>query len=291
MRRFATVPEENNRHWSQAFVGRSVDERGIAAIAFATKHSDRVSELAFDVETNNLLVDGVAVLEGEIPESLLTRDVLLEATTLGFVELYRVAKERKDADILDLSIIYAEPADYRSPERQRPLTRRDFELTDEVQNFAAVPGATLLLRNDDAAHGAFLVGYEGQRLEQLLDQTNISSARCHVIFGVPAFQPGWEMNSFANNLPVLLDHSIRSLLYAGAQNPVAAYRALEEVWKTTSGSRLLIGPIGTKPHGIGAALFACEHNGVGLVYDHPVRKGGRTSDIASWHLYDVLFSS
>ena len=54
--------------------------------------------------------------------------------------------------------------------------------------------------------------------------------------------------------------------------------------------RLIILPIGTKPHGIGAALFACEYNDVGVVYDYPAKRQERSKSIGDWHLFNVDFN-
>jgi hypothetical protein len=58
----------------------------------------------------------------------------------------------------------------------------------------------LVLRDDIPTKTVFLLGYEGQRLAQALEQTDIRPSNCSVVFGVPAFQPGWEMDAYANNV-------------------------------------------------------------------------------------------
>jgi hypothetical protein len=54
---------------------------------------------------------------------------------------------------------------------------------------------------------------------------------------------------------------------------------------------MYIAPIGTKPHGIGAALFAATHEDVGILYDHPRRREGRSSKVGKWHLFNVSFEN
>jgi hypothetical protein len=278
-------------HWETAIIGDIVDDRGAAAHEFARKHATNVHTLSYDARTFEMTFDDTALSADEL-ETFITgpafESLLLETTTLGFVEMLLCCRAVRQLGQGSLSFLYTEPAEYNRPQHRRVLHRRDFDLSNDVEGFSGVPGFSFMVREDRPTRAVFLVGYEGQRLEQVLEQTAIQPSRTSIVFGVPAYQAGWEMDSFANNLRVIQEHGLRrdGALFAGAQNPLAAYRALDKVHRSlASGERLLIGPIGTKPHGIGAALFACEHPNVGIVYDHPKRSKGRSTNIGSWHLF------
>ena len=275
--------------WDLAIVGNVVDDRGKASIAFCRDHAQSTIRALYDP-------DGIMVDVGQnrysaddleaFMESAHDSSILLEATTLGLVEIFLFCRAAKDVGVSAISLLYAEPKAY-SVNRSQVLHKRDFELSDEVADFTGVPGA-VLLRELTRTRVVFLVGYEGQRLEQALEQTGASPSDCSIVFGVPAFQPGWEMDSFANNIKVIRDRRICELSYTGAQNPAGAYAVLEKLRASCDpGQRMLVSPIGTKPHGIGAALFACSHNDVGLLYDNPTRRQGRTSEVAMWHLFEA----
>jgi hypothetical protein len=168
--------------------------------------------------------------------------------------------------------------------------RRDFDLSDEVDDFTAVPGNTFLLLPERPLKVVVFVGYEGQRLNRYLEQTGVPPSKCSFVFGVPAYHPGWEMNSFANNFRVLKGEQMAGkVFFCGAQNPYSVYVMLNRIYKSCNGERVSITPIGTKPHGIGSALFLCEHSDVGVVYDNPKRKKERTDKVGTWHLFDVDF--
>lgn len=162
-------------------------------------------------------------------------------------------------------------------------------MSDIVEQFSGIPGNAILLRDDVPAKAVFLLGYEGQRLEQALEQTDLRPSNCSVVFGVPAFRPGWEMDAYANNVRVIRERQLsRNILFAAAQNPAAAYAAIDRVYASCAPhERLVIVPIGTKPHGVGTALFACDHPDVGVLYDHPKRKQKRSEEVGTWHLYTV----
>jgi hypothetical protein len=101
------------------------------------------------------------------------------------------------------------------------------------------------------------------------------------------------MNSFANNIRVLRERKVQGGAgFCAADNPAAAYDLLVDRRREIGlEQRLIVAPIGTKPHGIGAAVFAAMHEETGILYDHPQRRRERTSQTAVWHLYNVDFGA
>jgi hypothetical protein len=51
----------------------------------------------------------------------------------------------------------------------------------------------------------FFLGYEEHRFGVALEDFHrtLRPEDCSIVFGVPAFQPGWEMNSLTNNLRII----------------------------------------------------------------------------------------
>jgi hypothetical protein len=179
-----------------------------------------------------------------------------------------------------------------SNRRSQILHKRDFELSDEVPGYRAIPGATLMLSDRLPQRSVFFLGYEERRLELALeDYQMLQPSSCDVVFGVPAFRPGWEMDAFANNVRVIREREISGGVYfCGAENPDSAVEVLESIYSNLEDDeRLFIAPIGTKPNGVGVALFAATHPTVGILYDHPQRRPDRSKEVAGWHLYNVDF--
>lgn len=290
MQHCSSAEQLRRRNWEIIVAGPVIDARGKAAVDFASNGAQEVISLRYDPTAVEIAVDGKAVSADDLAEVFarhVGKEFLLETTTLGFAEMYLVCKAAKDLGIPNLAFLYTEPRQYRIRERGEVLDKRDFELSDVVEDFATVPGGAIFIRSE-RTRSVFFLGYEGQRFEQALEQTNVRPDDCAVVFGVPAFKPGWEMDSFANNIRIITEHRIGELLFTGAQNPAGAYGVLQGVYESCEmGQRLLIGPIGTKPHGIGTALFACDHPEVGILYDHPMKKEGRTKDVSDWHLFEA----
>lgn len=137
----------------------------------------------------------------------------------------------------------------------------------------------------------FFLGYEESRLDRAMEDFQmLDPGQCSVAFGVPAFQPGWEIDAFANNVKVMKDRGMRDggVYFCGAENPASAYKVLENIQaEMIQGQRMFVVPIGTKPNGIAAALYAAHHDQVGLLYDHPGKKLARSRHVAKWHLFEA----
>jgi hypothetical protein len=277
--------------WHHAIIGEVIDHRGAAAVEFARANAKLVHTFRYNPKRLLVEFDGQA-FSAEEPERAFAAigdaPTLLEATTLGFVEILLCCRALKQTKPHSVTLVYIEPQNYYRPRRSQIVHRRDFELSDEVEEFAGVPGNTLLLLPERPLKLVIFVGFEGQRLNRFLEQTGLSPSKCEFVFGVPAFHPGWEMDAFANNFRVLKGELMTGRVhFCGAQNPLSAYNALAQIYASCNGERVSVTPIGTKPHGIGSALFLCEHSDVGVVYDNPKRKKDRTDNIGAWHLFDA----
>lgn len=240
------------------------------------------------VDVGGLRVDADSF--GDTLQSMLGGPVMLEASTLGFVETLLCCRALQGLGITAFDIVYVEPERYRSPRRQHLLHRRDFELSGDVSGYRAIPGHAILLGDRMLQKGIFFLGYEEARLRRAFEDLQmIQPSRAVVAFGVPAFKPGWEMDAIANNIGVIREKNIRGGVYfCGAENPKAVIEILTDIHAGLGqDERMFVGPIGTKPHGVGVALFVTQHRDVRVIYDHPRRTQGRTSRIAHWHLFSV----
>lgn len=188
----------------------------------------------------------------------------------------------------ELVAFYAEPDDYtKSPE---PLPGAIFDLSEKIRGIEPLPGfARVAPSLDEAGWFAPLLGFEGARLAHVMDQEDVDSRRTYPVIGFPGFRLEYPTYTYLGNREILgSGHIHRRVEYASASNPFEAFHALERILSRTNGARLRIAPIGTKPHALGAVLFAIEKPAaVELIYDHPVRSRGRTRGVRSLHLYEV----
>jgi hypothetical protein len=273
--------------------GRVVDERGRAACDFITRNCREVRELEYNPNDFTLRV-GDATIDAEealrILGPLAGGKVIFEGTTLGFVEILLCLQAFRRLAVRSAAFLYVEPSLYKTSHERSPLHRRDFELSDEVPGYRGIPGFAPMMSDRIPQRTVFFLGYEELRLDRALEDFQmLNPSKCSVVFGVPAFQPGWEMDAFSNNIRVIAERHITGGVYfCGAENPAAALDVLDQIrGEVPSGETLVISPIGTKPHGLATALFATRNAGVGILYDHPKRSRGRSEKVAGWHLFEV----
>jgi len=189
---------------------------------------------------------------------------------------------------IDLRVVYVEPARYRF---NRIRTDGElFDLSVKFDGIGPLPGF-LSLAEPDEDNVVFvpLLGFEGPRLSMVLNHVEVPRERIFPVVGVPGFQPEFVFYAYqGNRLPLEETSSWMAVEYAAANCPFSLFYALEDIASQHAGSFMRVAPIGTKPHGLGAVLFALANpNRVELIYDHPVRREGRTTGAARLLVYHV----
>jgi hypothetical protein len=186
-----------------------------------------------------------------------------------------------------LRAVYVEPLKYRR--NALPSGAELFDLSKGFGGLAPLPG---FARLDDPDEDDFyfipLLGFEGRRFSYLLGE--VAPAGDHVIpiVGVPGFQPEFVGYAYdGNRIPLLDSDAWHRVKYATANCPFSLFYELEAIAAAHPSAVLKIAPIGTKPHGLGAVLFAIANPSAELLYDHPLRNPGRTEGAARLLVYDV----
>lgn len=283
--------------WEIAFHGQNIDERSQTAIGFVQHSSSKMLLAEYDnSQPGCLSLAGSKARSNELIEQMNGKQrVLLEATSLGLVEILLLLRAAKDASLTSIDCLYVEPLDYKRDVFIESPWQREFSLS-ESRRFEGVRGFTTnfseTLPESETRFVAFL-GYEAARLAQACEQVHaIVGWNKYAVFGVPGYSPGWEMNAMANNVGVLDRHQFESVRYCPASGISGALKLLDEIHaEGRSGNvHTVIAPLGTKPHGIAAALFLIKNANYqtsSLMYDHPTRSAGRSSRVRRWHMYRI----
>lgn len=273
--------------------GEHLDDRGVLAVSLGSSGVDRAL-VHYDNEEMMLTLNGVSVsadlcvdLFRSLPSD---KPVVLEATTLGFSELFLSIRALIDLGANRIEIIYVEPLDY---------TKRkggdQYALSELIKGYKPIPNSIVDLTSDDLEAGVFFLGFESERLDRALEEHQmIANKNIKVVFGIPAFQPGWELNSIVPHLTRLGERGGGvEIAYCAANDPEAAYESLEAARDTLGeGKSMFVAPIGTKPCGIASAVFASLYPGqAGLLFDHPKKKDKRSEGSGLWHRYTVVLNS
>ena len=155
------------KQWSVAFRGPTIDDRGTAAVKCVSARSSAVMSISYRPESVSVEVNGAEADADSLPNllaSVVHGRPVLEATTMGFVEILLCCRAFRRLGISAFDITYVEPHAYRSRRKLQLLHRRDFELSDSVPGYRAIPGFAILLDDRTPQRGVFFLGYEEARL-------------------------------------------------------------------------------------------------------------------------------
>ena len=184
-------------------------------------------------------------------------------------------------------VLYAEPESYK--EHPSPASATLFDLSVRFDGLAPLPGFARLTGPQDENKCIFvaMLGFEGNRPERLLLQIDPQPKVIPVV-GVPGFQIEFPAFTIACNRVFLEEYRAQAeLRYARASCPFEAYEAITQIHRDNPDHYLYLAPVGTKPHALATILYALSHpERTELMFDHPVRKAGRTKGIGLIHIYD-----
>lgn len=299
VRTFSSTDEQHQLgqyRWDYAFVGANLDERSEAAINLIRAAANNVYKAEFSVEQPHRLQVSTDLLAPKDLARLVGRSksLVLETTTLGTVEVLQLLRAAREANLNRVDCLYVEPKDYEKDTFLESSWSRDFSLSDS-HRVAGVPPflpmqAQLADRN---VRLVVMLGYESSRLAGVFEQDpGMAVWRKFAVVGVPGYSPGWEQNALANNVDALDIHQFHPVRYCSASSVSGAYDVLTQIHDEghDENPHTTVAPLGTKPHGIAAAMFLVDHSSyqqASLLYDHPIRIQGRSSKVRRWHLYRI----
>ena len=185
-------------------------------------------------------------------------------------------------------VLYREPLDYRRSEN--PARGMIYDLSERIAGIAPLPGmASIRLRAPAESVLVPLLGFEGARFAHVLESTEPVPERVVPIIGAPGFRAEYTAQTLLSNRPSLeIEGHHSRIQYAKANCPFDLFHELVKVAENFGNPFLRIAPVGTKPHGLGAILYALARPGrAEIVYDHPTRKERRTTGLSRLCIYDV----
>lgn len=264
-----------------AWVAGALDATGSAAMHRVDKVSDAVYRidslgLEFNLFESNDLARLATGFSGTVGVDLTSLEHRVWAP---LIRAFAASK-------MDFIVLYAEPREYR---RSNELPGAIYDLSLGL-GIEPLPGfARIGRRPDNEGYFAPLLGFEGARLGHILDQEEVEAGKTSPVVGVPGFRLEYSTNAFLANQTLLeKGHMGQRIEFARANCPFEAYHALQRIHARSPGRYLRVAPIGTKPHALGAVLYAIRNaEMVELIYDHPVRAPGRTGGVSVVNCYEV----
>lgn len=133
-----------------------------------------------------------------------------------------------------------------------------------------------------------LLGFEGTRFKFMMETLQPAGNKIYPFVGVPGFQLEYPFHTYEGNANTLDEtRSWENIRYVDAACPFSIAIELFKLQQNRDSVFLQVPLVGTKPHALGAAIYAIRNSNIELVYDHPIRKPTRTSGSARCHVYDV----
>lgn len=279
------------------FTGQALDERGTKVNTALCSQNNNFITVEFDIDSyaisfNNNKVSVLkffALLETLFNDSE-HKDVIIEATTIGFVELLVLLKWFSRTNIDSLQIIYAEPSAYKPRiNYMNDFGRHEFDLSSHSAGFKAVPGFTKAMSANEKAVLIVALGFERSRLGQLIElDEGAYIESIFPVFGMPGFQVGWDKHSFFQSVDTLKEKGGKPR-FVSANSPLDMLNTLNLIKESLNGQQLMVAPFGPKPLGIGIALFLINNTPeIILKYDHPKIKGDRSNGMGKIHTYSLV---
>lgn len=213
---------------------------------------------------------------------------LIDITSLKhnvWAPIIRYVKE----NAIKCRVLYAEPDKYKK--HPSPSSETTFDLTTSFEGMLPLPSFSTIIDPDDVEKSIFvpLLGFEGSRPIRLLSAIE-PEPKTIAIIGVPGFKIEYPTYTITCNKRLFTDYKVgNNIRYARASCPFEVYNILAEIKKDFPEHYMYIAPVGTKPHALGAVLFAIDNpDSTEIVYDNPVGKEGRTEGRAQIHIYELF---
>lgn len=173
-------------------------------------------------------------------------------------------------------------ASYIRP-KEYEITDQEMLLSENIGEVACVP--TFVRRETSEQTLCAFVGFEGLRLKNIIENmVNVSKFRPIVAF--PSGTAEWYNITMWNNMDSLksYDENI-TISKCLSESIFEAIKLLNTILK--EGDDIIIAPLGTRPHTMAAAIYACKNPKVRLIYDYVEEKDDRSRGIDYINIYHL----
>ena len=158
-----------------------------------------------------------------------------------------------------------------------------YQLSQRIGAVSAVPGFSK--RESDKQTLCAFLGFEGVRLKGVLETVN-SFDRLIPIVAFPSGTPHWYNVTMLNSMNILQSEGKNLSVYKCYSESI--FEAVDLLKKTIpTDENVVLAPLGTRPHSMACAIYACQNRSARIVYDFATENDHRAigiSDITIYHL-------
>lgn len=180
---------------------------------------------------------------------------------------------------IEVRTVYVEPKNYKIEEFRKIGINKD--LCETVGGIDPLPGMAHIFPHRNSPVFVVLLGFEGGRFSQIVQDQSPDYQKIFPVLGVPGYQINYPyISMWGNKYPLINTKSWQRLHYAEANSVVDIYMKLSQIAYENRDSDMVVAPIGTKPHAVGAILYSIQHpEKVEIIYDNPIRKVNRSEGV------------
>lgn len=158
-----------------------------------------------------------------------------------------------------------------------------FSLCEKILGVNSVPGFTK--RESKNQTLCAFIGFEGVRLKSILEST-YNVQRFVPIVAFPSGSPQWFNITMWNSMDVLQSADLNVTIYkCYSESIFEAINLLEKILKNDE--KIVLAPLGTRPHSMASAIYASKHSNVRIIYDYVVERECRAIGIGHITIYHL----
>jgi hypothetical protein len=184
--------------------------------------------------------------------------------------------------------IYVEPNAYARSDIPSPW--RPFDLSERINGIAPIPSFASLRRpSPDSVALVPILGFEGARLEFVLQEAELPSEQVFPVLGSPGFRLEYPTFALLGNADALVNDQLSlRLALARASCPFDLFDVVDKIYHASQMPFMRIAPLGTKPHALGAILYAtAARTRVEILYDNAIPRRGMSQGSSNTWTYFV----
>lgn len=158
-----------------------------------------------------------------------------------------------------------------------------FSLCEHVSAIKSVPG--FVKRESQNEVLCAFIGFEGIRVKGMLELLN-NIKRFVPIVAFPSGTPHWFNVTMWNCMDILQSGNYEYDTRKCYSESI--YDAVDVLMKNVAeDERVVLAPLGTRPHSMACAIFACHHKHTRIIYDYVIENEQRATGIDQIQIYNI----
>lgn len=158
-----------------------------------------------------------------------------------------------------------------------------FSLCDHVSGIDSVPGFVRRVSQNETL--CSFLGFEGIRLKNILELSN-NIKRFVPVVAFPTGSPQWYKVTMWNCMDIMQSgHYEYDIRKCDSESVYSAIEVLQN--NLMDDEHVVLAPLGTRPHSMACAIFACQHRHARIIYDYVIESKNRTHGISDIKIYNI----